>query len=104
MSTTLSVISYPTTINAEIIDAKDLRLGDVVQSARTGLDGYSCATVIGVTDTDVTLYRPYIATEDFSYAAAQGGEQVIAYIGTSTYKVWRESGNKFFVTQRKELR
>jgi hypothetical protein len=61
--------------------AKDLALGDVVQLS----DGpYSCATVKKVGEDEVTFFRPYVQTADFSYT---GG--VPCYIGIEEFSVYR---------------
>lgn len=74
--------------------AKDLRLADVVKL----LDGpFGTAVVTKVGETEVTFFRPYATTADFSYT---GG--VIPYIGIEQFSRPR-NGEHYEVFQRKEL-
>ena len=64
------------------VPGRKLNLGDVVR-----LDGqspYDCATVKQLTAYEVTLFRPYVSTADFSYS---GG--VVCYIGIEEFKASR---------------
>jgi len=84
------------TASIEVL-ASDLRLADTVLLQADA--AYACATVKNVTDTEVTLFRPYTQTADFSYA---GG--VICYIGIEEFKVPRNSANVYTVVARKGLK
>jgi hypothetical protein len=69
------------------VKASELALADVVKVFD---DAYGYATVTQVTEDEVTLFRPYVHTSDFSYT---GG--VIPYVGVETTKVWRKGSTEF---------
>jgi hypothetical protein len=59
----------------------DLRLGDVVTTfTGSATHSYSHATVKKITEKEVTFFRPYVATANFTYT---GG--VITYLGYEEY-------------------
>jgi hypothetical protein len=60
--------------------AKELKLGDVI---KLNCQGYNTATVVKVTDTKVTITRPFIHTGDFEYT---GG--VLYYTGLETFEIF----------------
>ena len=67
--------------------AKDLGLGDIIRTlgpdGNPNILGYSTATVKQISkDGYITLFRPYVHTDNFSYT---GG--VICYIGIETYQI-----------------
>ena len=62
------------------VKASDLRLGDVVRIR--GINVYDTATVKQVADGEITLFRPYTATADFTCTSG-----VICYVGVETFKV-----------------
>lgn len=77
--------------------SKDMQLADVVRFPsfeRT----WNVSIVKQVTDTEVTIFRPYGTTADFSYI---GG--VICYIGIEEYNVSRDSNIEYILLERKEL-
>ena len=56
-------------------------LRDVVRVSRAE-NSYSDCTVSAIfPDGTVDLFRPYVHTADFAYAARDGGSRVITYIG-----------------------
>jgi hypothetical protein len=57
----------------------DLKLGDVVQ---LDIESYRDATVKQIKDGEITLFRPYVQTADFSYT---GG--VMCYVGIEEFKI-----------------
>lgn len=73
-------------LEGTVIKAEATALGDVV---RLALDSEisapfnSCTVINKLPNGDVTLYRPYVHTADFSYT---GG--VIPYIGAETFNVY----------------
>ncbi len=88
--------------------ASELRLADIVMlNCKDGFgkgaieipQAYTCATVIRVTDTEVTFFRPYVQTADFSYT---GG--VIPYIGIERFSISRDSSPLHLVLMREELK
>ena len=59
--------------------ASDLHLGDVV---RVFNGPYGDATVKGILDNGILLFRPYVSTADFHI-----GDNVICYIGVEEFMV-----------------
>jgi hypothetical protein len=78
------------------VQAKDLRLADVVQIK--GFGPWNHAIVKQVTDTQVHLFRPYGSTADFSYTRG-----VICYVGIEEYSVPRNE-LEWTVLDRKDLK
>lgn len=78
--------------------ADELRLADTIDIGGMGSNGFTTAIVKQVTDTQVTLFRPYGATADFEYT---GG--VICYVGIEEYQIPRD-GTLWHVYSRKELK
>jgi len=78
------------------VSVSELRLGDVVEMAGLSdereLGAYKCSTVIRVTDAEVTLFRPYVHTADFTTTAG-----VIPYIGTEEYSVSKRSVVRYVI-------
>lgn len=70
--------------------AAELKLTDQI---RLFEDPYGWATVREITEEEVILTRPYIATADFSYT---GG--VMTYIGLEEVKLWLGSDRVFEVS------
>lgn len=60
------------------VKVSDLQLGDVVKLFD---NAFGTATVIKKNQSEVTMFRPYTATSDFSYGAEESGSQVIPYTG-----------------------
>ena len=56
---------------------------------------YGWATVVQVTEEEVTVVRPYVHTSDFSYT---GG--LMSYLGQETCKLYRKSDRIFDVVFR----
>jgi len=77
------------------VKGTELRLADVVN---TEGDKYNSATIKQITKDSITLFRPYVATADFSYT---GG--VICYIGIEEYTVPKDD-REWEVIERKELK
>ncbi len=84
-----------TTYINDYIATADLQLGDVVQLWE---GPWATAIVSQVTDDEVTFFRPYGKSDDFSYA---GG--VICYTGLESYKLLKKIG-KVYVYERKGMR
>lgn len=61
------------------VTTDQLKLGDIV---KLGWDSYSTATIIKITENEITFFRPYVHTSDFEYS---GG--VIPYIGTEQFTI-----------------
>lgn len=78
------------------VKVADLKLGDVLQLFE---GAYGTATVKQIKDGVVTLFRPYAATEDFSYT---GG--VICYTGIEECKYMLDGREQFKVYSRKTLK
>jgi hypothetical protein len=87
--------------------AAGLKLGDIVRPASLdGPDatdeGYHDATVIGIDDRDVTLFRPYTHVENtFAYFSTEPGQgTVIGYVGIETYRIPRNGTTPYRVLRR----
>lgn len=65
------------------VKGTELALGDIVLCSAHG-DTYNCATVKQLSEHEVTLFRPYVQTDDFAYS---GG--IICYIGIEEFKASR---------------
>lgn len=65
------------------VKGSELNLGDIVK-VWDNSDPYSFATVKQIEKDTVTLFRPYVATADFS---CTGG--VICYVGIEEFKAWK---------------
>lgn len=87
---------YTFTMNVEA-ETHQLRLGDVIKTSKLD-EAFTSATVIDVTEDEVTLFRPYVHTGDYSHT---GG--VTPYVGFEQYKLSRNSGRPVFLYSRKEL-
>lgn len=87
---------YTYTMNV-VCETHQLRLGDVVKTSKLD-EAFTTATVINVTEDEVTLFRPYVHTGDYSHT---GG--VTPYIGFEQYKLSRNHGRPVFLYSRKEL-
>jgi len=72
-------------VKSEEVHGRDLHLGDVVDAA---FGTWSTSTVKNLSETEVTLFRPYVHTADFSNT---GG--VICYLG---FEEWKVSRNGMF--------
>ena len=82
-------------MSLELLTAKDLILGDVVEYAFQGHFPYSTMTVYKITETTVYTWRPYIHTSDFSC-----GDAVIPYIGIETQSFLKEDNLNFRLFKR----
>jgi hypothetical protein len=78
------------------IAARDLRLADTID---LGFAPWGYAIVKQIKDGEVTLFRPYGTTADFSCTSG-----VICYTGIEDIKVSRDSDRAFIVVERKELK
>lgn len=76
--------------------ARDLKLADKIMLPSDPTLGVS--VVKNVTDYEVTLFRPYPETADFSYS---GG--VICYVGIEEFSIPR-NGVEYLLIGRKELK
>lgn len=79
--------------------AHDMLLGDTVEMVEERPRPWSSCIVKQVTDEEVTLFRPYGVTADFSYT---GG--VICYVGVEEYKVMRDSSIPYRLLARQVLK
>lgn len=79
------------------VRASDLRLADTIKLDNVIPWGY--CIVRQIKDDEVTLFRPYGTTADFSYT---GG--VIPYVGIDEFKVPLNSDREYLVVERKELK
>jgi hypothetical protein len=77
--------------------ARDLRLADTINLS-SSQGPWTTSIVKKVTDTEVTLFRPYGTTADFSYT---GG--VICYVGIEEFSIPRDY-HLVTLLDRKELR
>lgn len=82
-----------------LIKTSELQLADVVVQTPNGGTPWGATIVTQVTDEEVSLFRPYGHTADFSYT---GG--VIPYVGIETYKVERDRDIEWTLYERKELK
>jgi hypothetical protein len=80
-----------------IIKAKDLQLADIIRPKDLNYKFMDC-TVKQIKEDIITLFRPYVATADFSYT---GG--VLCYIGIDEYNIYRDE-REYFLVERKNLR
>lgn len=78
------------------IKANELKLGDTVELFS---GPWGTGIVKHVTETDVTFFRPYGTTADFSC-----GDNVICYIGIEEFSRPRSNTDTYTVYSRKELR
>lgn len=71
------------------IQVKELNLGDVV---RVFTDKYSDCTVYRKdTEGNVSVWRPYVKTDDVSYSGGNGALQVIPSIGLEDFSLYNTS-------------
>jgi hypothetical protein len=84
----------------DLITAKELQLADVVRVVYNDdpPHAFSTATVKQIKGGTVTLFRPYVKTEDFSYT---GG--VICYTGIEEFDIPLSTDSKFELYARKDL-
>ena len=87
-----------TTMRDTKICPRDMQLGDTVRYTPFG-SAWNIAIVKQVTADEVTLFRPYGTTADFSYT---GG--VICYVGIETCTVPRNSDAQYELLERRTLR
>ncbi len=80
------------------ITPKQMQLGDTVRYQPFG-SAWNVAIVKQITDKDVTLFRPYGTTADFSYT---GG--VICYVGMEQYTVPLCSSAEYELLGRRDLK
>lgn len=77
------------------VQARNLRLADIVRLSDDNA-GYMDATVKQVKDGEVTFFRPYTATADFSSA---GG--VICYVGIEEFS--RPANSEIYELLRRKV-
>lgn len=80
------------------IKTKDLRLADIVIINENRENSYNCATVEKIENGVITLFRPYVHTEDFEYT---GG--VICYVGVEHFSIFA-SDSTIELLERKVLK
>lgn len=78
--------------------AREMQLGDRIRTADPSGAFRDCV-VKQITEKEVTLFRPYVHTADFSYT---GG--VICYIGVEEYQIPREGDTEYEWLQSVKLR
>ena len=83
---------------SEIILPKDMQLGDIVQLNGVDQWEYSTCTVKQIKDGYVTLFRPFVHTNNFSYT---GG--VICYIGIEESKISVDSHHEYLLFRRVKI-
>ena len=72
----------------ELLEMKELQLADVVRNGLINVFAFDVMTVKKITLTEVTFFRPYVQTADFSFVDKSGnGSQVICYIGIEEFSV-----------------
>ena len=81
----------------KMVDAKDLCLADVVRTNTTG--AWNTAIVQRLEGKTVTFFRPYGVSEDFSCTSG-----VICYTGVEIFSDFTDSGSKYLLLRRKELK
>lgn len=74
----------------------DMKLADDVQLFE---GAYGTAVVTKIADGIVHLFRPYMATADFSYTSG-----VVPYIGHELIQLYVDGSHAYLVIQRKELK
>lgn len=77
----------------------DMKLADDVQLFE---GAYGVGVVNKIADGMVHIFRPYMATSDFSYG--EQAVQVVPYIGHEIVPLWIIDSREYLVIQRKELR
>lgn len=82
-----------------IITAKEMQLADTISLSKLIDTSWRTAVVKQIKDGYITLFRPYVHTEDFSYT---GG--VICYLGTEEFTVSQDNSMEYTLLDRKELR
>ena len=88
-----------TSYKRKIITTAELQLADVVEAESTTNLVWTTCIVTQIENGQVTLFRPYGHTGEFSYT---GG--VIPYVGIETYKVDVDSDATWTLFQRKDLK
>jgi len=78
--------------------AKDLQLGDVVEWESSEMP-FSTMRVVQIEGGFVTLFRPFVKIDDFSWS---GG--VLHYLGFEYVKVRRDDAGNFKLFERKILK
>ena len=85
-------------MNHKVITAKEMQLADTIGLSSLIGDAWGTAVVRQIKDGYVTLFRPYVHTEDFSYT---GG--VICYLGTEEFTFSQDNSREYVLLDRKEL-
>ena len=88
----------PDHLSPLVLKACDLRLADTICIDNVIPWGY--CIVKQIKDGEITLYRPYGTTADFSYNT--GG--VICYVGLDEFKIPLDSDREYRVIERKDLK
>ena len=84
---------------------KDLQLGDFVRPTTGVEDSFRDGVVCKVTPEYVSIFRPYVRTEDFSMSGGTpDSSAVITYIGAETYSVFKDSAQSWILFRRQTLR
>jgi hypothetical protein len=88
----------------ELLVTTELQLGDTVRNGLVSVCAFDVMVVKKITPTEVTFFRPYVQTADFS-CAGKNGSQVICYIGIEEFSVsLNYSGKMWQLLERKILR
>jgi len=84
----------------KIIKPAEMQLGDRVRMTWDNITPpFMDSVVKQIKDRNVTLFRPYVTTADFSYT---GG--VICYIGIDQWNIAIDSSTEFILLERVELK
>jgi hypothetical protein len=83
-----------------LIKGKDLQFGDVVIPEYAKASAFHASVVIQIKGNEVTLFRPYAITSDFTCTAG-----VIPYLGFEQYKIYTDGNcGEFELVERKVVK
>lgn len=90
---------------AHNVKADTLQLGDWVNIASPAREGFDTCVVINMSRDDVTLFRPFVHTDDVAYSGrGPGGMSLTPYLGSETFEVRRDSSMVFELLRRGVVR
>lgn len=93
------VFQMPAPFKPSMLKPADMNLADDVQLFE---GAYGVGVVTQIDDEIVHIFRPYMATSDFSYG--ERAAQVVPYIGHEIVRLWVTGSREYLVLQRKELK
>jgi hypothetical protein len=82
-----------------VLNTNELQIGDTVCDAGYESEPWSTKIVKNVTEKEVTFFRPYGTTADFSCTSG-----VICYIGLEEYSIPRDWPSKYTLYHRQNLK